>query len=90
MLQAYGVQRITLVTTRYHMLRAYWMFNRQGLQVDTRPAPLDYLTRQEILYAYTREVLAFQWQFLRDRFPLTIHLCSRSVATFWHIIKGYT
>lgn len=70
MLQAYGVQRITLVTTRYHMLRAYWMFNRQGLQVDTRPAPLDYLTRQEILYAYTREVLAFQWQFLRDRFPL--------------------
>ncbi len=69
-LQAYDLKRVTLITTRYHLLRAYWMFSRQGLQVYTRPASLDYLTRQEILYAYTREVLAFHWQFLRDRFPL--------------------
>lgn len=69
-LATYGLKRITLITTRYHILRAYWMFARQGLEVYTRPAPLDYLTRQEILYAYTREVAAFHWQLLRDRFSL--------------------
>jgi uncharacterized SAM-binding protein YcdF (DUF218 family) len=59
---------VVVVSSRYHLLRARWLFGRVGQPITVSPAPIGYLTAPEILYAYTREVAAFHWQLLRDRF----------------------
>ncbi len=57
-----------VVSSRYHLLRARWLFWRAGLSVHTAPTPIGYLTTGEIIYAYAREWAAFHWQVLRDVF----------------------
>lgn len=65
-----GLARAVVVSSRYHLLRARWLFALQGQAVETSPAPIDYLTPSEIAYAYTRELGAFHWQLIRDVFGL--------------------
>ncbi len=44
LLAASGVRRVVLVTSAWHMPRAVWCFERNGLRVI--PAPTDYLSRR--------------------------------------------
>lgn len=62
------LQSAVVVSSRYHLLRARWLFWRQQGNVVMSPARIDYLTRTEIGYSYAREWAAFHWQLLRDRF----------------------
>lgn len=59
-----------VVSSRYHMLRSRWLFWRQRADVVTSPARIDYLTRREVFYGYSREWAAFHWQLLRDVFDV--------------------
>lgn len=44
-LQAQGIRRIVLVTSAYHMPRAVWAFQQQGLEI--MPAPCAYKVRRK-------------------------------------------
>jgi len=63
-----GLQNAVVVSSRYHLLRAQWLFWRAHVPIYTSPAPIGYLTTGEILFSYTREWGAFHWQVLRDFF----------------------
>lgn len=55
-----------VVSSRYHMLRARWLYALAGQRVHTSPAPIGYLTTPELLFSYFREWGAFHYHFLRD------------------------
>jgi uncharacterized SAM-binding protein YcdF (DUF218 family) len=63
---------VIVVSSRYHMLRARWLFWRQAptLTVQLSPAAIGHLTPGEMLYSYIREWGAFHWQVIRDRLPV--------------------
>lgn len=65
LMQAKDWQSAVVVSSRYHLLRARWLYWQQGLNVHTSPARIDYLTTQEILYSYFREWGAFHWNAVR-------------------------
>lgn len=71
---ARGLDSVVVVSSRYHLLRARWLFWRQRatlpVRVTTSPAPIDNLTPGEVIYAYLREVAAFHYQVLRDWLPV--------------------
>ncbi len=71
---ARDLNSVVVVSSRYHLLRARWLFWRQRatrpVQVTTSPAPIDNLVPAEIIYAYAREVAAFHYQVLRDLLPI--------------------
>lgn len=56
-----GIDKIVLVTSAWHMPRAVWCFESQGLQVI--PAPTDFLTEQE---AYDLRSYLPRWTVLAD------------------------
>jgi len=64
-MQAQGLNTAVIVSDRYHMLRASWLFSLQGIEVYTSPTS-DYPTMGTLIYAMTREVMAFQWQALKE------------------------
>lgn len=70
MMQANGWQTAVVVSSRYHLLRARWMFARAGVVAQMAPAPIGYLTPGEILFSYFREWAAFHYQVLRDVFRM--------------------
>ncbi len=63
-----------LVSDSYHMLRASWLFQMQGIESTSSPVPASRI-RHRLSYPYSllREILAFHWQFLKEVFqiPLT-------------------
>ncbi len=65
------MQSAVVVSSRYHLLRARWLFWRAtpppSLQIYLSPARIGYLTPTEITYSYLRELAAFHWQLIRDR-----------------------
>ncbi len=61
MLQAQGIDHVLLVTSAWHMPRARWCFEKQGLYVIA--APTDYLTSQE---AYDLRSYIPHWDVLAD------------------------
>ncbi|MEM6526976.1 MAG: YdcF family protein, partial [Chloroflexota bacterium] len=65
-----NMETAVVVSSRYHMLRARWLFWRAGVPVVTSPADIGYLTTGEILFSYTREWAAFHWQVLQDWFDM--------------------
>ena len=67
-MQQRGMTTAVVVSSRYHLLRARWLFWRVGLPVHTSPAPIGHMTTGEILFSYTREWAAFHYQVLRDLF----------------------
>jgi uncharacterized SAM-binding protein YcdF (DUF218 family) len=70
LMQAEGLADAVVVSSRYHLLRARWLFWRAGVDVVMSPAPIGYLTPVEIAYSYFREWGAFHYQLLRDVFRL--------------------
>ena len=69
---------VLLVSDSYHMLRATWLFQLQGINSTSSPVPSNRI-RDPLSYPYSllREFLAFHWHFLKEAFhiPLT-HLNS--------------
>ncbi|MEL6151078.1 MAG: YdcF family protein [Chloroflexota bacterium] len=70
LMQQNGMDTAVVVSSRYHMLRARWLYWRTGVPVTSSPAEIGYLTTGEILFSYTREWAAFHWQVLRDWFDI--------------------
>jgi uncharacterized SAM-binding protein YcdF (DUF218 family) len=60
-----GLNTAVLVSDRYHMLRASWLFSLQGIETYTSPTS-EYPNFSTLVYAMTREVMAFQWQALKE------------------------
>lgn len=58
-----GWERVLVVSDNYHLLRARWMFSREGLDVLTSPAQATAgrLALSEWIPAIWREVLALGW-----------------------------
>ena len=67
-----GLKSAVLVSDSYHMLRANWLFQRQGIQISRSSVPAsraNYL----MLYPYAlREFGAIHWQALKDALGLPL------------------
>ncbi len=70
--QGYG--DAILVSDSYHLLRATWLFERQGIHASGSPVPSSRI-RGRLAYPLSllREFLAFHWHFVKDALgiPLT-------------------
>ncbi|MDX8391754.1 MAG: YdcF family protein [Mariprofundaceae bacterium] len=78
MLQTQGVSRVLLVTSAWHMPRARWCFEQQGLYVIA--APTDYLTKQE---AYDLRSYVPHWGVLADS-ATALH---EYLGLFWYRLR---
>lgn len=69
-----GFKDAILVSDSYHMLRAGWLFQLQGIETTSSPAPANRI-RQPLSYPVSllREFVAFHWHFTKETFqiPLT-------------------
>ncbi|MCY3781820.1 MAG: YdcF family protein [Chloroflexi bacterium] len=69
-----GFADAVLVSDSYHMLRASWLFQLQGIETTSSPVPASRI-RSPLSYpaSLLREFFAFHWQFLKEVFqiPLT-------------------
>ncbi|MFO7321536.1 MAG: YdcF family protein [Chloroflexota bacterium] len=65
-----GWRTALVVSDRYHLLRANWLFNGVGIVVYTTPTTVAYLRPQQYAYYVAREVAALQWQAFNDFFNL--------------------
>ena len=62
-----------LVSDSYHMLRADWLFQRQGIRTTVSPVPANRI-HHPLFYPYSllREFLAFHWFFLKEALNLPV------------------
>ena len=74
LLDALGLSRVVLVSDSYHMLRAGWLFNKNGIATFASPVPASRI-RGALVYpsSVAREFIAFNWQLFKEAFniPLT-------------------
>ena len=72
-LNAMGLEQVVLVSDSYHMLRASWLFQLQGISTYRSPAPAR-LIRAPLSYPYSlaREFLAFNWQLIKEAFKIPV------------------
>lgn len=63
-MDAHGWRTAIVVSDGYHLLRAAWLFNNQGIPNYTSPAADP--SFPNLLSAMSREVAAFHWQALKD------------------------
>lgn len=78
MLQEKNINTIILVTSAWHMPRAVWCFELQGLNVI--PAPTDYLTDQS---PYDLRSFLPRW----DRLGESGHALHEYLGLFWYKLK---
>ena len=66
-----GYEDAILVSDSYHMLRASWLFGRQGMALSASPVPASRI-RGRLSYprSLLREFLAFHWHFVKDALGL--------------------
>ena len=73
-LDARDLGTAVLVSDSFHMLRASWLFQLQGIATVASPVPADRI-QQPLFYPYSlvREFLAFHWHLFKEVFgiPLT-------------------
>ncbi len=65
---------VVLVSDASHMLRARWLFHRQGIEPFASPVPTDQIRNPRVYpAALIREFIAFNWQLFKELFniPLT-------------------
>jgi uncharacterized SAM-binding protein YcdF (DUF218 family) len=67
-----GFDDAILVTDGFHMFRASWIFDSQGVEHDRSPVPRDWVRRRYYVRHFTRELLAIHWQALKDVLGLPI------------------
>ena len=61
-MEARGWRTALVVSDRYHLLRANWLFSTAGIQTATTPATVSYLRPERYAYHVAREVAALEWQ----------------------------
>jgi len=65
--------RVILVSDSYHMLRARWLFHKQGIDTFASPLPSNRIRDPRILpYSLAREFIAFNWQLFKDLFQIPV------------------
>lgn len=72
-LDGMGMNDAVLVSDSYHMLRASWLFQMQGISAYRSPAEAQRF-RAPLSYAYslTREFVAFHWQLVKQTLQLPV------------------
>lgn len=68
----YGLTDAILITDSFHMLRASWIFNTQGISHQTRPVPHEWMRLRFYVQHTTREVIALHWQAFKQLFNLPV------------------
>ena len=68
-----GIADVILVSDSYHMLRASWLFQLQGMPTYRSPVPAQRI-RSPLSYAYSliREFVAFNWQLVKETFQIPV------------------
>jgi uncharacterized SAM-binding protein YcdF (DUF218 family) len=69
-MNAHGWQKAVLVSDRYHLFRANWLFTQMGITVYTSPSSSGYLNVPQYGWVLLREVVALEWQAVKDVFNL--------------------
>lgn len=67
---ANGWQTAVVVSDRYHLLRANWLFSNAGITAYMSPASVSAFTVPRYAIQVAREVVALQWQAFSDFFNL--------------------
>lgn len=71
-MEAQGWEDAVLVSDSFHMLRAEWIFEMQGLTVYSNPVPRTRVRRWWYVQSITREVLGLQWQAFKEVLNLPV------------------
>lgn len=68
-----GIADVVLVSDSYHMLRAGWLFQLQGISTFRSPVPARRI-RSPLSYPYSliREFVAFNWQLFKEIFQIPV------------------
>ena len=68
-----GLEDAVLVSDSYHMLRASWLFERQGIATYRSPVPARRI-RPPLSYpaSLVREFLAFHWQLVKETLQIPV------------------
>jgi uncharacterized SAM-binding protein YcdF (DUF218 family) len=61
-----GWKSAVIVSSRYHLLRANWLFNRSGIEIYTSPATVSFMTIRQYISQVSREIVALHWQAFSD------------------------
>lgn len=69
-MQANGWQSALVVTDSFHMLRASWIFNSQGIPHSGYPVPRNWMRISVYSVSLLREIAALHWQALIEVFDL--------------------
>jgi uncharacterized SAM-binding protein YcdF (DUF218 family) len=69
-MDAHGWKTAVLVSDRYHLFRANWLFTQLGITVYTSPSSSGYLNVPQYGWVLLREVVALEWQAVKDVFNL--------------------
>lgn len=72
LMQANNWNSAVIVSSRYHLFRANWLFNRLGIEAYTSPANVSFMRTPEYIRLVTREIAALHWQVFIDVFHLPI------------------
>lgn len=65
------LSRVVLVSDSYHMLRARWLFNKQGIQTFASPVTTDRIRNPRVYpFSLAREFIAFNWQLFKEIFNI--------------------
>jgi len=72
-LEGLGLSRVVLVSDSYHMLRARWMLQQQGIAPFTSPLPASRI-QHPLFYPYSllREWVAFHWHLLKEALHIPV------------------
>jgi uncharacterized SAM-binding protein YcdF (DUF218 family) len=69
-MEANGWRTALVVSDRYHLLRANWLFTSAGIPVITTPSTVAYLGPLNYARNVAREVAALEWQMFANLFNL--------------------
>lgn len=67
---AQGWEQVILVTDSFHMLRAQWIFEMEGIDHYRSPVPQDWVRSNFYVRHFTREIVALHWQAFKETFNL--------------------
>ena len=65
-----GWRSAVLVSDHYHILRACWLFSRQGLDISSSSVPARRMGRLRFIPYALREIAALHWQVVKDALGL--------------------
>lgn len=72
LMDANGWQTALVVSERYHLYRASYIFHAAGIDATMVPTSVSHLTAARYFYSLAREVLALEWQLVTDLLNLPV------------------